>query len=176
MSISTTNSGASITSIFPICEQLLSSVTVTSYIPADKLLAICVVAPVLHAYLNRPSPPNAFAKTLPSEAPKQETCSPLKLEITTGSTVMSVGSVMVKDSITEHPFASSTVIEYVPADRFVTILPVAPLSQDIEIGLTPPSTVTSPIPSAAPKQETSEPLKSETTAVVTFIGDSIDIT
>jgi len=59
--------------------------------------------------VNEPAPPPAFAKMTPSEKPKQEISSPLKLDNTERSIVTSSGSsTMTGEYVVVQPLLSST--------------------------------------------------------------------
>ena len=95
------------------CVQPFASVTVTEYVPGPRLVIESTVAAVDHKKLYPGAPPEAMATMLASFAPLQLT---LEGEVVT---TMSVGSLIVTFVESEHPLASVTVTEYVPAERLV---------------------------------------------------------
>jgi hypothetical protein len=82
----------------------LVSVTVTEYVPAVLVLMVDVVAPVLHAYVRAPVPPEGVAVSVAGSV----------LEHTSGLLTETVGfglTVNVPEPEPEQPLASVTVTE-----------------------------------------------------------------
>ena len=52
--------------------QPLASVTVTVYVPAQRLFMVCVLSPVFQLYVYGDVPPEGFAVALPSQLPLQD--------------------------------------------------------------------------------------------------------
>ena len=116
-----------------VLSQPLASVTVTVYVPAVTPVMLAVVAALLHTKVYGEVPPDPIAVADPSLPPLQ-----LMFVFTTELATTADGSVMVKETESEHPFASVIVTEYVPA--------LNPLNVADACQVVPPSILYSNVP------------------------------
>src|SRR5678815_4798945 len=147
VSVNTMAAGSVITIPFRVCVHPPASVTVTLYVPAGILVRSCVVAPLLHAYVNGAVPPATVRSIDPVDAPLQfaSTC-------VSDNTMAAGSAITILFSVCVHPPASVTVTLYVPAGIPVTSCVVAPLFHAYVNGPVPPVTERSIEPVDAPLQ------------------------
>ena len=86
------------------------------------LFKFCVVAPLLHRYVNGDVPLMVDVVMLPSALPQLA-------GVGTALIVIACDGLTVVVAMTVHPAASVTVTSYVPAARFVMFCAVDPLLQ-----------------------------------------------
>src|SRR5215467_7403108 len=139
--------GSVITTLVSVCVQPLASVTVTLYVPAGILVRSCVVAPLLHAYVNGAVPPATVRSIEPVDAPLQ-----FALTCVSVNTITAGWVIPIPFTVCLHPSASVTVTLYVPAGMLVRSWVVAPLLHAYVNGAVPPATVRSIDPVDAPLQ------------------------
>jgi hypothetical protein len=104
-----------------LTEQLLGPVTVTQYVPPDKLEMVCVVPPLLHLYRKGPMPEVIFTVADPMLVQPE-----LVVEV---EIVTLLPGYICAVAVAEHPPAPVTVTVYVPVPRPVMVWVVAPLFQ-----------------------------------------------
>ncbi len=112
--------------------QPLLSVTVTEYVPTVLVLIELVVAPVLHAYVYGPVPPDALAFNGPV-APVHT--------VSLATVTVGLGRfTSMPEADPVQPLLSVTVTEYVPGVLVLIELVVAPVLHAYVYGLVPPDT------------------------------------
>ncbi len=97
--------------------QLFASVTVTTYVPAARPVAVAPVCTgdVFHEYVYNPVPPLTVAVAVPVAPPLQDTF------VWLGVIASTAGWVIVTLVVPVHPLASFAVIVYVPGARPVKL-------------------------------------------------------
>ena len=112
--------GATTTIQFVIQPATLS-VTVTVYVPDAKPVIVCVVPPLLHAYVKFPEPPFTVDVALPLSKPHE-------VSVPDATHVIALLGATVAVHTDVHPAtASVTVTVYVPAAKLVIVCVFAPV-------------------------------------------------